>query len=274
MDGARHEPDLAMTASALRRVFRAAAPRAARTLVARIRLPRAVQDRWPVPATVARQIAAFNATCNRLPGGWCPVDKQFLLAHLIAANRLSSAVEIGVFQGGSLLPMAAAMATTGGIATGIDPYSSDCAVEHDNAERVTAVLGNEWHHRVDWDGLWARVNQAVADAGLTSHARLIRKPSSAAVHDVADGIDLLHIDGNHDADAVAADIAAYVPKVRPGGFVVVDDTAWDTIHPQYEALKRSRTVVYEAWTAGDPRPSWGVLQNGASRDALQRDPHR
>jgi predicted O-methyltransferase YrrM len=240
--------------------FQAVTPRRARTLIATLRVPKQVRNRWPVPDSVARQIATFNATCNELPGGWCPVDKQFALAHLIAARRLTRAVEIGVFQGGSLLPMAAAMQTTGGIVIGIDPYSSDHAFEHDNAERVAAVLGHDWHQRIDWDRLWTRVNGVIAHAGLQPHARLVRKPSIDALDEVSGLIDLLHVDGNHDASAVAADLAAYIPRVRPGGLIVVDDTGWDTIYPQYDALKRLHRVVYEACDAPGWRPAWGVLE--------------
>ncbi len=40
-------------------------------------------------------------------------------------------------------------------------------------------------------------------------------------------ISLLHIDGNHGYDAVLADIQAWGPFVRPGGWVLFDDYEWD-----------------------------------------------
>ena len=39
-------------------------------------------------------------------------------------------------------------------------------------------------------------------------------------------ISLLHIDGNHAYESVAADAEAWVPKVKPGGWIVFDDYVW------------------------------------------------
>jgi len=39
-------------------------------------------------------------------------------------------------------------------------------------------------------------------------------------------IALLHIDGNHALAAVRADIAAWKPRVRAGGWIVFDDYCW------------------------------------------------
>ncbi len=40
-------------------------------------------------------------------------------------------------------------------------------------------------------------------------------------------IGLLHIDGNHEYEQVAADARAWTPRVKPGGFIVFDDYDWD-----------------------------------------------
>jgi len=37
---------------------------------------------------------------------------------------------------------------------------------------------------------------------------------------------LLHIDGNHDYRAVAADVAQWAPKLAPSGWLVIDDYCW------------------------------------------------
>lgn len=49
---------------------------------------------------------------------------------------------------------------------------------------------------------------------------IIRKPSVEAAQEIADGsLDLAFIDGAHDYNNVKADIAAWFPKIRPGGFL-------------------------------------------------------
>jgi predicted O-methyltransferase YrrM len=83
-------------------------------------------------------------------------------------------------------------------------------------------------------------------------------PSADAADLIEPGIGLLHIDGNHDYAKLRSDIEKYLPKLRPGGYLVLDDIGWPTIQPQYDELKKHMAVVYE-----DP-DTWGCLLNGSS----------
>jgi len=83
-------------------------------------------------------------------------------------------------------------------------------------------------------------------------------PSADAAKLIEPGIGLLHIDGNHDYAKLRSDIEKYLPKLKPGGYLIVDDIAWPSIRPQYEELKKRMAVVYE-----NP-DSWGCLVNGSS----------
>ena len=221
-------------------------------------LPDQLQALLPLPVDLARQIDAFNRTMNILPGGWCPENKQHLLAGLILARRCRLVVEIGVFQGGAFFPMAAAARRVGGRAIGIDPYTSDAAEQKENLEKFVPVVGANWHTGVDWEGLHGRVLQGLSHHGLGDAARILRTTSNGAAHQIPDGIDLLHIDGNHDYEAVAADIAHYAPKMTAGGLLVLDDTHWDGVNAHYERLKPRCTVIYEAPPV-EGRPEWAVL---------------
>ena len=40
-------------------------------------------------------------------------------------------------------------------------------------------------------------------------------------------IGLLHIDGNHDYDHVRQDAETWIPLVKPGGWIIIDDYEWD-----------------------------------------------
>jgi predicted O-methyltransferase YrrM len=221
-------------------------------------LPAHVRALMPIPKALEREIDGFNSTLNVLPGGWCPLNKQHILAALILGHQCRRIVEIGVFQGGSLLPMAAAARITSGVVLGIDPYDSAAAEQKDHLDRLAPLIGTDWHERIDWEGLHARVCETITQRGLSPYCRIVRATSSLAAEDIEPGIDLLHIDGNHDEAAVAADIASYVPKVRPGGFVVLDDTHWDGVYSQYEGLRSRMQVFYEAPGTG-ARPEWAIL---------------
>jgi predicted O-methyltransferase YrrM len=223
-------------------------------------VPQDIRRAFPIPDEVAGEISDFNECLNTLAGGWCPVAKQHVLAHLIIANRCQRAVEIGVFQGGSLFPMAAAMRITGGTVIGIDPYSSAAAEEHDNRQNVDALVGSDWHTTIRWDELYSKVSNELKRRNLTPHAQLMRMRSSQAAELIESGFDLLHVDGNHDFDAVAEDIRDYLPKLRPGGFLVLDDTNWDTVWQHAEMLKTRLPIVYQANAPQSSRPSWMVFR--------------
>jgi hypothetical protein len=60
------------------------------------------------------------------------------------------------------------------------------------------------------------------------HVQALHLPSRAAAAVVPDGsLDLVYIDADHQYASVREDIAAWLPKVRPGGFVAGHDYATD-----------------------------------------------
>ena len=42
-------------------------------------------------------------------------------------------------------------------------------------------------------------------------------------------IDILHIDGNHNEMNVSRDILLYLPLIKKNGYIIMDDTNWDSI---------------------------------------------
>jgi hypothetical protein len=126
----------------------------------------------------------------------------------------------------------------------VDPYSAIHATQRDDHEVGPALLG--WAEQQDWEGLYRGVVDALSREGLLEFARLIRKPSiEAAELFKRRSIDIVHIDGNHDADRVAADFDTYLPLVRAGGFVILDDISWRSVRPVYEYLRQSARLVYQ-----------------------------
>lgn len=177
-------------------------------------------------------------------GGGASFLKILVLAELIVVNGLCRIVEVGVYRGRLMLPLAHLMLRLGrGEVVGIDPYSAVAAVQRE--ARTDGIDLVEWPNSVDWTALHGSLIEAISQWGLEERARLIRKRSrDAADAFAAAPIDMLHIDGNHDREAVATDVKLFMPYMADGGLLVMDDVSWPTIRPVYESLVDEHELIF------------------------------
>ena len=162
-----------------------------------------------------RITAWLEATKN----DWCKPIKAHALAASVIALRPDIVVEIGIFRGGSFVPMAMALKEVGkGIAVGIDPWSAQASIE--GQIPVNAAWWGNLDYNVIYKDFMAQINQI----GLSDAVRIERKKSDDAR--VPDRIDLLHIDGNH-SDQAIRDVERFGTSVRVGGLCFMDDIHWD-----------------------------------------------
>lgn len=91
--------------------------------------------------------------------------------------------------------------------------------------------------QADQDGHFERAKVNTVFAG--DRAKIIRKDSLAAADDVADGsLDFVFIDADHSYEGCKADIAAWMPKVKPGGLL----SGHDYENPDFEKFGVERAV--------------------------------
>lgn len=181
-------------------------------------------------------------------GGGASLTKVLLLADLALSRPAPRVVEIGVYRGRLLLPLAVALAEHGGEIYGIDPYSAAAAVQSD--EHGVGLDLQAWPETIDWDRLHNEVAESIKRLRLGGFCHLVRARSQdAARRFPAHSIDLIHIDGNHDSAAVAADAGRYLPLVSPGGYLVLDDASWDSVRPVYEFLRTNHELVFQLYDA-------------------------
>lgn len=152
--------------------------------------------------------------------GWCSQQKAAFLIDLILKTKPEKVVEIGVYGGKSLVPMAYALkANNKGIAFGIDPWDSK-----ESAQWVRNEANSAFWSRVDHEAVfWALVNK-IDQFSLENYIELI-KCTSADAQPIED-IDILHIDGNHSDETSYIDVTKWVPLVKSGGKIIFDDMTW------------------------------------------------
>ena len=200
-------------------------------------------------------------------GGGCSLDKAYLIACLIRRYDLKRTVDIGVYRGRSLFPQALTHARfTGGVAYGVDPYSSSEAKEKnlESADKKDKAAVNRFIEQTDWEAICRSVISMRDDLGYGDHCVLLRETSAAAAaffeeNDVS--FDMVHVDGNHDTDKVMEDLELYLPRVQQDGFILLDDISFASVRPAYEKLKAGTTLVYER-TDQDNANDFAVFRNG------------
>jgi len=166
-------------------------------------------------------------------GDWCDIVKAQALTALVIGFRPRKICEIGVWMGGSMIPMLLGLAALEVV---------EHLLEKDTPRRATAIdawsidescLGQAsddqawWHaqsHLQAKEAFLARL----AKHRLTAMCDVIHQPSDS-VDPPGHGIELLHIDGNHGEQAIR-DVERFATRVDLGGILVMDDLAWSGGH--------------------------------------------
>lgn len=192
--------------------------------------------------------------------GWCTIEKAHWLAKWIVAHSCVSIVEIGVFGGRSLIPMAMAgqeFRKNGkhwpGRVIGIDSYNNDDSVASDFTEE-----GKKWWAAVDLGAIREVCEKKIESLGLKDIVTLMIMSSAVAVTNFADGtLDLVHVDGSHSEEESTRDVKLWWPKLRTGGVMVMDDTNWASVRAaRWLASTLGKQVHHnESWEAFQKVPA-------------------
>ena len=149
--------------------------------------------------------------------GWATLEKAQTLASIVLAFRPKVSVEIGVYAGKSLIPIALAHKEVSGIVYGIDPWSVEAAQEGYDKENA-----DWWGRKDNLDRVRMETFGWIESLNLGSHCKIIRKKSD----DVTPfDCDLAHIDGQHSSVCIR-DVTRFVLPMKVGSIVVMDDIGW------------------------------------------------
>ncbi len=150
---------------------------------------------------------------------WCSQEKAETLACLVIALRPALTIEVGVWQGASLIPMALAHRAIGfGRIIAVDAWSANASVEGQ-----VSTDDVKWWSEVDHEKAYQKFVNTLAEEGLSQFVEVIRCRSDG--YAPPDNIGLLHIDGNH-SDQAVRDVQKFAPKMASGGIIVMDDYDW------------------------------------------------
>lgn len=184
------------------------------------------------------------------------IDGWFNFGHIYmeAVRRFDGIfVEVGAWKGRSTAFMAVEIARSG---KPIDFHVVDTFAGSDEPEH---------HEDPDVGNLRAVFDRNMAPV---AHMMLVHQlPSVAAAELFEDAsLSFVLLDGAHDYESVRADIVAWLPKVKPGGWLCGDDIAWGLDRPVRRAVEEMLPGWEErgcAWTfIKAEQPAEAALQVG------------
>jgi len=175
-----------------------------------------VADRRPEVYSVKQHALAYMDYLE----GWCSPQKADFLLDLVLQSKPQKIVEIGVWNGKSLIPIAYALhINQSGRIYGIDPWDSSASLQGLQNEDNKYFWYSADHGRV-----YKKLVQKLQEFNLIEQVELVTTTSEKAlpIYD----IDILHIDGNHSQEASFHDVQKWVPFVKKGGYIIFDDMNW------------------------------------------------
>jgi predicted O-methyltransferase YrrM len=153
-------------------------------------------------------------------GAWCSVDKACTLASLVVGLRPRIVVEIGVWQGGSAIPIALALRhVSAGRLIAIDPWSPTASIVDQGQADI------EWWGSADHEAAYRKFLARIEVHGLHPFVTICRQPSDRC--EPPGECQVCHVDGNHGEQAIR-DVERFGSRVTVGGILVLDDVNWST----------------------------------------------
>ena len=152
----------------------------------------------------------------------------------IPQGRPCIGAEIGVFKADTAVAVLAARPEA--VHYMVDPWAP--YLEKDAFGKRTK-MGQMMESRALSDVVYESVIQRITPYG--DRARIYRGTSLSAAKDLPGGLDYVFIDGIHTYEAVKKDIEAWVPKVRPGGWIGGHD--YDNL-PRFPGVRRAVDEIF------------------------------
>jgi hypothetical protein len=157
--------------------------------------------------------------CQYLKNTWCSKEKATFIMETIAKIKPKICVEIGVFTGSTLLPIAATLKHLNyGHIYAIDAWSNKEAIKHLKSDDINS----KWWADVDMKNIKTQFDEMIKQWSLEPYCTTIKAPSCSAISKIPN-IDFLHLDGNFSEIGSFSDVELYLPKVKKGGYILLSN---------------------------------------------------
>lgn len=148
--------------------------------------------------------------------GWNNLIRASKLMQVVHDIRPSICVEIGCFGGSTSYQIAKTLSfLKKGKLYAIDAWSSETAIEGIKDNSLVQTFKS-----IDWKAIKTECENLILTKNLSPYCTLIHELSTqAASRFTEENIDFLYVDGNSSTEGSLADVTAYLPKIKKGGYV-------------------------------------------------------
>lgn len=194
--------------------------------------------------------------------GWCDPLKGIAIAETILAERCQSCLEVGVFSGKSLLSAAYGLreleraTSRRGVIHGVDSWSAP-----DSLIDTSPADAEWWSKNVDLAVIYEECLEHIAATKLGRYVTLHRASSLIAAKLLDGPFDFIHIDGCHSEWSSTSDVTLWLPRLRPGGILIMDDVNWESTQT---AVRFAKKFCGEPVVTNTPESVFGVFRKRAA----------
>lgn len=156
--------------------------------------------------------------------GWCTKEKNKFIMDTLVRMENPICLEIGVFAGRSMISiMRTLQYIQGGQFFGIDAWNSNEAV----MGFAVSDPNYEWWRGLDYENLHSCAENILHRHDFDHVCNLIHLNSSEAFKQFSDNtFDFIHLDGNHNKQYAYEDAKNFLPKLKNGGLILLNDPNW------------------------------------------------
>lgn len=158
---------------------------------------------------------------DRIPG-WCSKEKARYLMDFVHQVEPQLIVEIGSFAGSTTHPLAQALSySKKGHLYAIDAWDNTLASEGFDPSSSHF----SWWRTLDFASIKKSFLQLIREQNLSKIVSIFSMNSRDVISQLPDlSIDLLYLDGNFSAEGSFLDLQLYYPKVKSGGYIILNNS--------------------------------------------------
>lgn len=171
--------------------------------------------------------------------GWSTPEWCCELASRILETNSKMCLDVGVFAGRSTISMGfAARELVVSKVYGIDPWAPESASDNDDSPEGV----DWWKKKIDLEDIQRQAVRAIWNHHLEQWVILIRSKSEY-VADLFPLIDMINIDGGHSETTSCRDIELYLPKLKSGHYLTMDDAAWPSTQKAVRMIEEKCDLI-------------------------------